>query len=527
MDKKIGLGIFLFCFVLTLFLSPRISVSWDEPDNIWAAGVYINFFRSGFNPEILLDKNASASYFHEKIFTQEPSLYRYPPFPLYIGAIIALIWEKAAGALSSQQIITAFHIASGLFWGVLAVTVYYFARLFKCSFTISLIVSLITAFHPTLFGYGLSIIKDSAQVSLFTLSLFFLVKYGEIRNRTYFIVGTLIWGAAMATKFNAIYVPVIWGIWALLREKITVTHSIRVLKNLLLLGIVGMLVMIILWPYLWYDPIARLQEVSSYFTTVGTGYKVYWNANVYTTGTGSPLPWYPLVHMFIGTPIPVILSSLFGIITLLILVLKQRTTYLGWLILLSLWGFVPLARTFGSYAAFYDGMRHFLEVLPAFMLCSVWGLEAFSQFLAKRLGSIQYGRALIGVAFLSYFAMLHIYLFPYSYGYVNAFLRDPNSTVERDFAGLSVAEGVRIAHAIRPQPSRIFVPIGGHLSWYYLAFGDQYVYTVADSDIIILINKPSHVTKTYFDTEVSSMFDIKGGVMRGNTIFAWVYVRKN
>ncbi len=94
-------------------------------------------------------------------------------------------------------------------------------------------------------------------------------------------------------------------------------------------------------------------------------------------------------------------------------------------------------------------------------------------------------------------------------------------------AGLSIAEAIQIAHTYRPQPSRIFVPIGGHLSWYYLNPDDTYVYTIYDSDILVLLNKPTHVRKTEFDTQVSGMFDLKSTIKRGNDEFAWIYVKRN
>ncbi|MCX8009428.1 MAG: hypothetical protein N3A54_07100, partial [Patescibacteria group bacterium] len=286
MDKYIGFGIFVFCVVLSVVLSPFIGVSWDEPDNIWAAGVYIKFFQSGMDPSILIDKNSSASYFHEKIFTQEPSLYRYPPVPLFVGAGITLAWERVAGRpLSPLEIITAFHIASGVFWALLAGTAYGFARLCVSSRIVALLVSFLVVFHPLLFGHGVSVIKDSAQASLFALSLFFLVKSTQMNNIVFLLIGAFVWGSAMATKMNAVYVPIVWGSWRIIQWLLLLRQvkkfQNRIIKEFLCIvrdcGIViigGVVVMILLWPYLWYDPFSRLQEVIRYFTYVGTGYKV-------------------------------------------------------------------------------------------------------------------------------------------------------------------------------------------------------------------------------------------------------------
>ncbi len=444
MKHRVALGIFLFCLILSIILAPMISVSWDEPDNIFAAGVYIKYFQQGMDPSILTSRDSSASYFQNKIFTQEPSLNRYPPVPLYIGGVLVLMAEKIYGTLSATQIITIFHIASGLFWSMLAVGVFYFADLFGFPLFIAFLSAFLVTFHPTIFGYGLSTIKDSAQVSLFVLSLLCLVKFSHQGKKRYFFFGTLVWGAAMATKINAIYVPIIWTGWCLLEQffQSLRTHTfpvgkfLKIIRNTILLVTGGGVVMFILWPYLWAAPVQRFGEVLSYFTTVGTGYKVFWNGDIYMAGTGIPLPWYPILHILLGTPIPLLLMICIGIITIVLSLLMRlkKVVSTKWILLVFLWIAIPLIRTLSPHAAFYDGMRHFLEVIPGFLLLIPWGIHPLTKMLTVRLGNEQKTRFLIGLPFLIYIPILLIHFFPYSYGYVNAFVRHPNTVVERDFA---------------------------------------------------------------------------------------------
>lgn len=526
MKHGIALGIFLLCFSLSCLLSPQIGVSWDEPDNIFAAGVYINFFQKGMDPSILASRDASASYFQDKIFTQEPSLQRYPPFPLYIGSIIVLMGERLFGSLNAQQIILSFHLASGLFWSLLAVSIFYITSLFGMSLLTSLTTTAMVSLHPTLFGYGLSTIKDSAQVSLFVTCLLFLILYEKTGRVRFFVISSLLWGTAMATKINAVYIPVIWGTWKflnlmyemLLGRKIEVKKIIFLIRNLIIFVSLGGVVCFVLWPYLWFDPIKRVQEVFFYFTTVGTGYKVFWQGTIYMTGVGLALPWYPVIHMFIGTPIPLLLVVFLG--------LMPRKPYRKWWSLLFIWISIPLFRTLSGSAAFYDGMRHFLEVVPAFVLLSSGGIERIGKFLSRAAGNQTKGTALVALGLVTYFLLLAVSYFPYGMGYVNAFIKNPNENVERDYGGLAIAESVRQAHILYPYPARIFIPIAGHLSWYYLSMGDTYVYRMEESDVLILINKPTHVSKSIFDTQVYNKFDLKHAIMRGNDAFAWIYVKR-
>jgi len=543
MKHWVAIAIFIICFSLTTYIAPHAGVSWDEPDNIFAAGVYINFFQKGMDAKILASHDASASYFQDKIFTQEPSLFRYPPFPLYIGSMMVLIGEKLFGTLGPQQIIAAFHMASGFFWAIFAVALYYFIRLFGFSIFVAGITALLGALHPTLFGYGFSTIKDSSQVSLFVVSLLLLVLATTTKKKRWFVLGTITWGAAMATKINAIYVPCIWAGWRMLlitsqtliaKQELSIHSKLKqlfyrytkILAQTAMVIAGGLIVMVVLWPYLWFDPVTRLGEVFTYFTTVGTGYKVFWNGEHYMVGTGAPLPWYPIIHMIVGTPLFIQICILVGGFLLIKEMVTQRKVS-PWFVLLLVWAGVPLFRILSPYAAFYDGMRHFLEVLPPVLLLSAWGIRALESFLHRRLGDSRQSLALTTLVCLPYLCFLAWHFFPYNSGYVNALVRNPNTTLERDYGGVSVAEAVRLAHTFKSGPSRFFVPIAGHLSWYYLSYGDSYVYGVDDADILILINKPSHIIKTTFDTEVSSMFELKGSVIRGNDDFAWIYVKRS
>lgn len=532
MPRSLGVFLFIGYALLAVVFSPFVGVSWDEPDNIWASGVYINFFRSGMNPSILIDNDSSVSYFHNKIFTQVAELRRYPPVPLYLGAIIVLLWERFAGELSAQQIITAFHMASGAFWAILGVSAYYFARLFKISLVGSLLASLLIAFHPLLFGYGLSIIKDSAQVALFTLSLFLLVN-AKVHDKPIFLfLGALVWGSAMATKMNAIYVPIIWGLWRITRMFLFDRHrwaqeARYLFQDVCVVGIGGITAMILFWPYLWKDPIGHFLEVFSYFLNVGKGYAVFWDGSLYKVGIGESLPWYPLAHILVGTPILSLVFISVGIITSAIFLLKRKKTDYSCFLLLFFWIAVPLGRSLSPYAAFYDGARHFLEVIPPIVLVSGWGIDNVSKIISRYIGGASRGYALIGLTIVSYLFVLHAFFFPYSAGYVNAFIRDPNAVVERDIAGLSMKEAVRKIDELVDEPKRLFAPIAGHLSWYYLNKNDMYVYSLSEANVAILVNKSSHVQKQAFDAQAKDLFEERYAITRGNSVFAWIYTRKH
>ena len=115
--------------------------------------------------------------------------------------------------------------------------------------------------------------------------------------------------------------------------------------------------------------------------------------------------------------------------------------------------------------------------------------------------------------------------FPYSTGYYNFLARDPNVRFDRDIEALSVKEGVDYVHKTYGAV-KLWSPIGGHLSWYYLTQEDRYVYSPEDADSILLINKSSHIRQAEFHETVRNDFTLDYVIRRGNAVAAWVYRRK-
>jgi len=585
-DLVIGFCLFLSVVILGTIVSPRIGTSWDEPDNIHAGGIYAKFFTKGLDPAILIDRNATASVWFDKIFTQEPSLSRYPPVPIFVGVVVVRLWEAIKQTPATAiEIITAFHIASSVFMGIFVASLYALIRKISIPVRSAVAASILAGMHPTILGYGMSNIKDSALLSLFTLSLMLLVSSTKTGKRRYFVAGAVVWGLAMATKINAIYVPVIWLGWKfmydVLNEMVEAKglgkkmqevgiRIVRMVGSAALLGSIGLVVMIMAWPYLWFDPVTRILEVLRYFTTVGTGYKVFWNQEVFMVGAGTPLPWYPITHIVLGTPLTYLVLASIGFVGLIVRgvygVLKGKIrikkvhntssleselddtkglhteTSRGvdelwqvgkgkeiWsiLALLGLWLLVPLVRTLSPTASFYDGMRHFLEILPPLFILLACGFEIIT-YLVHRFSDgrgVKFATILMIIC-LTHITFVNLHLFPYGTGYVNALAQNPNEALERDFSGLAMKEGVEMAHRLYGGSIALFAPIAGHLSWYWLTEGDLYVYTPEHANVMILINKSSHISKMQLDTEISGMFELKGVVRRGRDEFAWIYVKR-
>jgi len=486
----------LFClvFCVGVVLSPRSGVSWDEPDNIFAGGIFVTFFKEGFRPHAFDGFWQQRSYFRDRIFTLDPTLSHYPPLANYVGSLFTLVSEQFGYGKSGPQIIVLFHVATALFFALLVAHVYNIAILMELTPITALFVALATYLYPTMFGHGLTNLKDTAQAAMFTWAMYFLVRGSLVR-------GAVVWGLALATKFNAVYVPIIWGIWKI--------RSIRGIKKLLVILVVGFATAFLVWPYLWFNTIAHVGEVVTYFTTVGQGYHVYWYGHLYTVGERSTLWWYPWMSILTMTPPILLLLGGIGAMKLLREKDKKRK-------LLLLWFFVPMARTILPYAAFYDGLRHFMEVIPAMMLLCGVGVEAISRRL--------YPVILGGI--VGYLILINVSYFPYSTGYVNMFVSNPNINLDRDIEGLSVKEGIDWLHQAYGDVS-VWIPISSHTGWVYVRGGrDQIVRDVSGASFIIVVNKASHLRVTDYISTLVSGCTLVHEIRRGTAVFGWVY-KKN
>ena len=512
---KQHISVTLFFLVVTVgfVLSPAIGPAWDEPDNMFSGGVYVNFFQHGLDPSYFALKTDKASIYGDRIFPNDHLAAHLPPIHNYVGVLLVLAAQALHIPTTAPVIIIAWHMATVLFFAVTVTMTYRFGLLLGLSVGSSLFASLAVFMFPQLFGHGLSNVKDTAQAAMFILALYYLVKKD-------LLIGAVVWGVGLATKFNAVYVPIIWGIWRFAmvirdKRKVISKNLIHITYHVLLITAIGVLVAVAVWPYLWFDTIQHILEVVRYFITVGQGYRVVWNGIWYTVGVGKSLWWYPLGSFVYTTPLPLLGLIFFGSIILV----RKLTQKPAWAIL-PIWILIPLIRTLSPWSAFYDLMRHFLEIIPALVLVAAIGLEWFFQ---KKHRFPTTG-VMLGAIILGQMIYINVSLFPYSTGYYNVLAQNPNTNFDRDIEALSVKEAVDYIHQ-RYGDVRMFSSIGGHLSWYYLTPGDRYMYTEQGADTVIVVNKASHIQIADYVPRFLTGYTMVHEIRRGDAIFAWIYRR--
>jgi 4-amino-4-deoxy-L-arabinose transferase-like glycosyltransferase len=512
--KHTALGLFLLVVIVGFVLSPSIGPSWDEPDNMFSGGVYLNFFQHSMNPTYFQIMTNAASAFGDRIFPQYRTMAELPPVHNFIGVLFVLAAQSLHIPPTANIIIIAWHFATVVFLALTVAMTFRFGLLLGLSEASSLFAAFAVFLYPQIFGHGLSNSKDTAQVAMVITSLYYLVratKDTKLKIKD-LMIGALVWGVGLATKFNAVYVPIIWGIWYFVTRR----NIVKTILYGLWIGVVGLVMTVVVWPYLWFDTFAHALEVVRHFTTVGEGYRLIWNGIVYTVGVGKSLWWYPIMSFLYTTPLLLLLLIFVGFVVIVLHLAKKPV----WVIL-PIWVLIPLLRTLSPWAAFYDLLRHFMEIVPALMLVAAVGLEILG-------GLGKPGKVLvrlIACVVIGQLIFINVLYFPYSTGYYNVLARNANVNFDRDIEALSVKEAMDYVHRMYGNV-RIYLPIGGHLSWYYMIPGDGYISVQDGANIVILVNKASHFRMFDYAANYLGDYTMVHQISRGNAIFALIYKKK-
>ena len=188
-----------------------------------------------------------------------------------------------------------------------------------------------------------------------------------------------------------------------------------------------------LWPYLFANPLANLKEYWSYILSQGG------------RQGGAGWNWDPLIQAVTTMPEAMLFSIIIGLGVVVVRAWKANTSI--WMLLL-LWFSVPLFRTSLPGSVNFDGIRHYLEFVPAAALIAGIGLHWLVERLAsnpswivltRKTGWNGWPRTLMPGLFVVALAaanLLAIYFtyFPYLHIYYNGLV-----------GGLPGAQGLNIA----------------------------------------------------------------------------------
>jgi len=198
-------------------------------------------------------------------------------------------------------------------------------------------------------------------------------------------------GVAAAIRVNdliwcAVLAALLCGWWLFNARRVWRERRLRaeLAKQGLAAGVAGMttwLTMMALWPYVFLNPVGNLIDaiqVMSHYP---------WNGTVLYEGTVYPATQIPASYapewLVIGSPPALILLAALGFGILCVVSLRtRRIDPLGATAALAF--LVPFAALLALRPVLYDGLRHFLFLIPPLVLMAAYGLIRAVTYLAGR-----------------------------------------------------------------------------------------------------------------------------------------------
>ena len=337
----------------------RYGVTWDEALGDFFFGErYLSFFLS-FDRRYL--DFAADPYAPGRVPDLSVSPFRDRPWEYYpVANMLAAATSRVLSAkLRWLDPFDGFHAVNLLFGAALAASLYVFVRRRFGSVAAAVAVLLLFT-SPRIVAHLLSNVKDAPQMALFTLTLLLFAAAYERGSAPGLLGAGALWGLALGTKANALFLPVIVLLVVIGAERPRRWrgHGPALCAVLAASAALGLLTVLALWPYLWTAPLVRSREHLEYI-----------GLRLFETRPESVIS--PLRAIAYTTPLPFLALAVAGAaIAARELVAGRNARYL----LPLAWVAVVLARLHLPGAVNFDGVRHFLELFPA--LAILGGLAA-------------------------------------------------------------------------------------------------------------------------------------------------------
>jgi uncharacterized membrane protein YoaK (UPF0700 family) len=314
---------------------------------------------------------------------------------------------------------------------------------------------------PAYLGHGFINAKDGPTACAVAWVLWGSVwAVGRRTTRRVALVLGAVAGGLLMTRPGAWFltvimlVPLAVNLWTTYRDTQRMPQPkdvVRVAGHVGLVVAIAWTLMISLWPYAHQSPIMNPIRAMNYARKFDEGYAVLYQARVWQS---DQLPWHYMFGYFVlTTPLPILLCSLLGqgYLGAQCLSAKAAPQKRGLMLagMFVIW--FPLVAFIVLRPNVYDGLRHFLFVLPVLALFAGIGGAAIAEIAARkeRPGIA----AALAVILLGMAIPWEIRLHPYQYVYYNLLAGDPRTLHQRYETDYWVTSFREAASWIASQPA--------------------------------------------------------------------------
>lgn len=339
-------------FGLLLLTAPAFGLTWDEPAYMQAAQSYHEWFsRLPRESSLMLSQPLIDAYWTPN--------HEHPPMVKLWYALVATPLVDTYGLIASYRV--AAMLLSTALVTMVGVSVF---RTFGLWGALAAVTLMLT--FPRLF-FHLHVAALDVPGALAYIGG--VLVFWHSRNRKSIWIDLLfgvVWGIGIATKINAAFVIPTIGLWWLIADR-----RPYLLRRMAIGMLVGTMVFVASWPWLWVDPVARIVDYVRWITVD------HWQIPQWFLGTlYLPPPWYFAPLMLVMTT-PVI--SVIATGALPFVALQEQKPYLT---LIGVAAGMPLLALMLSTTV-YDNERLFMASFPLIAILAGVSLTRIAQKFSR------------------------------------------------------------------------------------------------------------------------------------------------
>lgn len=273
------------------------------------------------------------------------------------------------------------------------------------------------------------------------------------------------------------------------------------MRSLFLYIAIALLVTVAAWPYLWTDPLRKFIAAFGFMSDNPTQLQVLFNGQLYRADE-LPRRYFPVLLGLTLTE-PTWILFLIGIVLTAIQIRREKLVFP---FLILLWFMIPFAYVLLRKPPMYDGVRHFLFVLPPVFIFCGYTLEKIFARVEPR-----WMNGLLLAVILSPAIIAMVQLHPYEYTYYNSFIGGTGGAFrkfETDYWLTCYKEAIEEFQADNPGPATVYVNREAYIAGTYA--GDQLAILekrgagdeIKSGDLILVNSRANEDLRTFRDAPI-------------------------
>jgi len=354
--KKIFFGLSLFLLVLMPILSFDFGITGDELVHKQNGENVLKYLKSGGE---------------DTTFRTYKNLYLYGGL---FDATAAMVYES----MPDSDPYNVRHFLNAIFGALLIIATGLLARQLSKSWLVAVLAILFTALSPRLFGDSMNNPKDIPFAMAYAMSILGIIRFNSFLPKWDWR-SALFLGASVAIALNirigGLLLLVYFGLYTLiniyLRRKEFSDAKISpvvILGKAALLGVVSYFIGLIFFPYAHSAPIGNALEALKVMSNFDVAIRMLFEGKALWS---DEIPWY-YIPKWLGMAIPVFVLTGF---VLFFVKAKSVLRAQEWLpiIFIVFVGVFPVVYAVAKHSSLYDGIRHFLFIMPMINVLSAIG----------------------------------------------------------------------------------------------------------------------------------------------------------